>query len=57
MVKIGLVILLLFLINVVLCIMIGSEIIQQNEINILRLERKIERMIQQLREKGEDDLK
>lgn len=55
MIKIGLVILLLFLINVVLCIMIGSEIIQQNEINILRLERKMERMIQQLR--NEDDLK
>lgn len=55
MIKIGLMILLLFLINVVLCIVIGSEIIDQNEINILRLERKMERMIQQLR--NEDDLK
>ena len=55
MMKIGLMILLLFLINVVLCIVIGSEIIDQNEINILRLERKMERMIQQLR--NEDDLK
>ncbi len=60
MIKIGLILLLYFFINLVLCIMIANntDATIENEISIAKLEKKIEEMekdIQQLRK--EDDLK